>query len=90
MEASDGIYLFAKGQDLALSCQPALEESLAGSVGQAWYPTWVQTGGKVGQPWCFGTTLHGGKREGLKRGAPSPLGRDLRKERGKDNLPEAS
>lgn len=45
-------------------------------------------GGKAGQPWPLGTTLHGGKR-GRLRASPLPLGRDLGEEQGEDNLPEA-
>lgn len=91
MMASDVIYLFAKGKDLVLSCQCALEESLAGAMGQKG----TLLGGQVQQPWCFGTTLHGKKtlhgrkRVGIKV-SPLLLGRDLRKEGGKDNFPEAS
>lgn len=84
-----GFTFLLKGRIWLPELPACSEESLTGAMGQAKCPTWVRTVGKLGQPCCFGTILHGKERGGLKV-SPLPLGKDLRKEGGRDNLPEVS
>lgn len=86
---SDGIYFFAKEQGLAARAASLLGGVLNRCHGASKVSYLGVDCGETGAALLLWDYLHGKERGGLKV-SPLPLGKDLRKEGGRDNLPEVS